>query len=89
MARKKEERRTADSIVHDNVGKMLERARGSKKATEVMLKKIGDLTIALEESVYLQSFYALQLNMLDGGGRVGFKDADAWMARLRETGKLK
>lgn len=65
----------ADQIVHDNVGKMLENAK--------------DLKTALKESVYLQSFYALQLNMLDGGKRIGFADEEAWLARLRETGKIK
>jgi len=47
-----------------------------------------DLRIALEESVKLQSHYAELLNLHDGGKRVGFKNADAWIERLRETGTL-
>jgi hypothetical protein len=47
-----------------------------------------DLRIALEESLRLQSHYAELLNMHDGGRRIGFKDVDAWIARLRETGTL-
>jgi hypothetical protein len=43
---------------------------------------------ALDESVALQSHYAKLLNQHDGGERIGFKDAEAWIARLRETGKL-
>lgn len=48
-----------------------------------------DLRTALEESVKLQSHYAKLLNMHDGGRRISFKDADAWIARLRETGTLR
>ena len=43
---------------------------------------------ALEESVTLQAHYAELLNMHDGGRRIVFRDADAWIARLRETGTL-
>jgi len=50
---------------------------------------INRLTIALRESVKLQSHYAELLNMHDGGCRIGFKDPDAWIARLKETGLLK
>lgn len=46
------------------------------------------LRIGLEESVRLQSHYADLLNMHDGGERRPFKNADEWIARLRETGKL-
>ena len=44
--------------------------------------------LALEESVGLQSHYAKLLNMYDGGERIGFENAEAWIARLRECGKL-
>lgn len=47
-----------------------------------------DLRTALEESVKLQSHYAHLLNMHDGGQRVGFTNADDWIARLRVTGTL-
>lgn len=40
---------------------------------------------ALEASVKLQSHYAVLLNMHDGGQRIGFPDAQAWLLRLRET----
>jgi hypothetical protein len=49
----------------------------------------AELRVALEESVKLQTHYAKLLNEHDGGERIGFKDAAAWIARLRETGKLK
>ena len=49
------------------------------------MQRIRDLEIALNESVKLQSFYAELLNEYDYGHRMTFKDADAWMARLRET----
>ena len=47
-----------------------------------------ELLIALEQSVKLQSHYASLLNLHDGGRRVGFQDAQAWIDRLRETGTL-
>lgn len=43
-----------------------------------------ELRQALEESVKLQTHYADLLNMHDGGSRLTFTDADAWLARLRE-----
>ncbi len=49
---------------------------------------VEELRVALEESVKLQSHYASLLNLHDGGNRIGFTDADAWIARLRETGTL-
>ena len=48
-----------------------------------------ELEIALAESVKLQSHYASLLNQYDGGRRIGFKTADAWIARLKETGTIK
>ena len=47
-----------------------------------------ELRLALEASIKLQSHYAKLLNMHDGGQRQPFENADAWIARLRETGKL-
>ncbi len=49
---------------------------------------VEELLTALEESVRLQSHYAELLNMHDGGRRLQFADARAWMARLRATGTL-
>ena len=37
---------------------------------------------ALEQSVRLQAHYAELLNMDDGGKRILFANADAWLARL-------
>jgi hypothetical protein len=42
----------------------------------------ADLYEALEESVKLQSHYAMLLNMHDGGERIGFANAEAWLTRL-------
>lgn len=44
---------------------------------------------ALEESVKLQSHYAMLLNMYDGGTRIEFKSADEWLARLQSLTDLK
>lgn len=51
--------------------------------------EIEELREALEESVRLQSHYALLLNMYDGGKRLTFASADEWIKtgrriRLRE-----
>lgn len=50
--------------------------------------EIDELRIALRESVKLQSFYAEQLNVYDGGKRMPFKDSAAWIARLKVTGAI-
>jgi hypothetical protein len=46
------------------------------------------LTIALEESVKLQSHYAGILNAYDGGERMQFSGAEEWLDRLKETGTI-
>jgi hypothetical protein len=43
---------------------------------------IDELRLALEESVQLQSHYAQILNMHDGGQRLAFANAAAWIQRL-------
>jgi hypothetical protein len=43
---------------------------------------IARLEDALERSVTLQSHYARLLNAYDGGTRLSFENAAAWMARL-------
>ena len=48
-----------------------------------------ELKAALQESVKLQSHYAEQLNMHDGGERRGFATAREWVERLKETGTIK
>jgi hypothetical protein len=45
---------------------------------------LSDLQNALEESVNLQFHYAGLLNQYDGGQRTVFRDAEHWLARLRE-----
>lgn len=47
--------------------------------------KLNELREALDESVKLQSHYAKLLNMQDGGLCWTFKNADDWIARLREV----
>lgn len=47
-------------------------------------QRIALLEEALEESVQLQSHYAMLLNMYDGGKRIGFADAQAWIDRLHK-----
>lgn len=44
-----------------------------------------EMRVALEESVKLQSHYAMLINMHDGGERIQFANADAWLARLRDA----
>ncbi len=43
------------------------------------------LRTALEQSVRLQSHYAFLLNLHDGGERLQFENADAWLRRLAEV----
>jgi hypothetical protein len=50
----------------------------------LLFKEIKQLREALEESVKLQSHYANLLNCTDGGGRMTFENADAWVSRLEE-----
>lgn len=42
-----------------------------------------DIESALEESIKLQNHYAKLLNMQDGGYRLQFADASAWIQRLK------
>jgi len=58
------------------------------ESAETIARAFPDLVTALEESLKLQSHYAELLNMHDGGERIGFSSADAWIERLRECGKL-
>jgi hypothetical protein len=59
-------------------------ARQLIRATE----RTEKIRSALEQSVQLQSHYANLLNMHDGGKRVTFPNADAWMVRLLSLDKL-
>lgn len=51
-------------------------------------RMLSDFRIALEESVKLQSHYAALLNDYDGGARLRFDSAEAWVDRLRRVGTL-
>ena len=46
------------------------------------------LRIALDESVALQSHYAVLLNIMDGGKRLTFTSGDDWINRLKEIGRI-
>ena len=46
--------------------------------------QLAVVKVALEESLKLQSHYARLLNQYDGGARIGFKNAKAWMRRLKQ-----
>jgi hypothetical protein len=48
----------------------------------------ADLKGALDASLNLQRHYGKLLNQWDGGKRTLFRDADEWIARLREVGTL-
>lgn len=43
------------------------------------------LTVALRESLKLQTHYAKLLNMHDGGQRIGFESVEDWLKRLEEV----
>lgn len=63
-----------------------ERARAGHMASGAELERLkrqnAELLAALDESVRLQSHYALLLNQYDGGARLAFGGADAWLQRL-------
>lgn len=50
--------------------------------------RIKQLTIALKESLKLQSHYAELLNKYDGGHRMIFKTKEQWLNRLEGQNKL-
>lgn len=58
------------------------------RATPPVSEPDATLRTALEESIKLQSHYARLLNMYDGGDRLSFPNAEAWIRRLVECGKL-
>ena len=47
-------------------------------------KDYAELLKDVRQECAKQSHYAKLLNQYDGGERIGFKDADAWLARLEE-----
>lgn len=70
----------------ERMGEIIDRA-----TTEIEkdVRVIAKLRRALEESVKLQSHYALLLNSQDGGRRMQFASADEWLARLDEVSGAK
>jgi hypothetical protein len=68
---------------------VLQKDRLKTDEINILVKKNRKLLTALAESVKLQSHYAMLLNAYDGGQRIRFNDAAAWIARLRETGTIK
>ena len=52
-------------------------------ALEALRARVAKLEAALEQSVELQSHYAELLNMHDGGQRLTFANAEAWLDRLK------
>jgi len=65
-----------------------ERAKDMDRLSTQLLDRAVDAETALEESVKLQSHYAGLLNQWDGGQRMPFDNADSWIKRLRQLGKL-
>lgn len=69
-----------------NLELLCDRAREANQTVVAALEQSGDvvryLHAALEESVKLQSHYAALLNVHDGGQRMTFNDAAAWLERL-------
>jgi hypothetical protein len=55
---------------------------------ESLSSVVGELSIVLAESLWLQSRYAEQLNVRDGGERRTFDSPESWIKRLREIGRL-
>lgn len=59
-------------------------------STAVTRQTIGDaeLWFALDALVALQQHYATLLNHYDGGRRIAFETAEAWIERLRDMDRL-
>ena len=57
----------------------MERETDMKAEIETLRAENARLREALDESVKLQSHYALLLNTWDGGERISFKSTDAWL----------
>ncbi len=77
----------------DEINMLLERFDETESALHraIVAQLIQDrlvLVTALKESVNLQSHYAGLLNIYDGGERIGFVDAQAWIDRLVECKKI-
>jgi hypothetical protein len=71
----------------DDKPELFHKFRNIHMAFEGMMPT-GALVLALEESVKLQSHYAQLLNVWDGGERMQFPDASAWIVRLIKIGAV-
>jgi hypothetical protein len=60
-------------------------AESTEKVLGIVADNVDKMRHALKESVFLQSHYAGLLNQYDGGQRLQFADADAWMDRIDEV----
>ena len=63
-------------------GRLRQQLQDLDHPSAILAAREKPLRDALESSVKLQSHYAKLLNMHDGGTRLYFENADAWMARL-------
>lgn len=63
-------------------------SQDSTGRSEANARLIAALRTALEESVKLQSHYALLLNMHDSGERLQFSSPEKWIERLIVVGKI-
>jgi hypothetical protein len=83
----------SDPMSDAEVDELLERfdltAPGlQRKIVARLVAERAAFTVALQESVKLQSHYAALLNGDDGGRRIGFADAQAWLDRLAELKRI-
>jgi hypothetical protein len=75
------------------VDQLLERFDQTEPALQrrIVAQVVSDrfaLALALAELVKLQAHYAGLLNDFDGGRRVAFESAQAWLDRLAELGTI-
>lgn len=81
-----DERNSPTTMSAERMGEIIDRATAE---IEKDVRVIAQLWRALEESVKLQSHYALLLNSHDCGRRMQFASADEWLARLDEVSGAK
>jgi hypothetical protein len=82
-------RTSAQKSIAADAGEKAARALGPDPEAASLQGSFGvreqaEVLAALEESVKLQSHYAALLNQYDGGERIAFANAAAWIERLRE-----
>jgi hypothetical protein len=74
----------ADKVDRDLAQTLMREAAAALAAQEAATI---ELKSALDESIKLQSHYAVLLNGWDGGQRLQFANAEEWLARLRALAK--